>query len=592
MQGHHFKSSKSQLLSVAIVAISLFGCVQQGDRRESGSDIVVISVIGTNDVHGELIPQEGSGGITTFSGYVAALRQARANDGGVLLVDAGDMWQGTLESNLNEGAAVMAAYNSLGYAAAAIGNHEFDFGPEGKAAIPESDSDDPRGVLKQRAREANFPLLAANIIDEATGEPVNWENVRPSTLVNIAGVDIGIVGVATESTLLTTISANTDGLRIGPLGETISREARKLRTDGADLVIVTAHAGSGCEQFDDPLDISSCDSTGKFSGEVLRAAARLPAGLVDHIVGGHRHQGVAHVVNGVAVTVSYSNARAFSRVDFTIDRAADRIIDRKVFPPQPLCPAIDATTEECLWRIDDWAIAKPARYEDVPIAPMPAILEIAEQAARDAAQIKMDELGIVFEAAFTMAGNPESALANLVLQAILESTNGDVVFHNVSGGLRAELPAGELVYGSVYAMFPFDNRVAVLQMSGAELRSVIANQVSKVRRRAGIAGMRVSASCNDGHLDIKMRLDDGRVVKDSDQVRVVANDFLATGGDDILTPAIPVNGFTWEDDPRLVRDIIVDWLRARGGAIHPDQFSVQGARRWDVPESMPANCTP
>ena len=583
-------TSKSRSIFAAIVAISLFGCVQQGDRRESGSDIVVISVIGTNDVHGELLPQEGKGGVTTFSGYVAALRQARANDGGVLLVDAGDMWQGTLESNLNEGAAVMAAYNSLGYAAAAIGNHEFDFGPEGEAAIPEADSDDPRGVIKQRAREANFPLLAANVIDAATGAPVSWDNVMPSTMVNIAGVDIGIVGVTTEETLTATISANTAGIQIKPLGESIHREATRLRANGADLVIVAAHAGSSCAQFDDPFDVSSCDTTGKFSGEILRAAAMLPPGLVDHIIGGHKHEGVAHVVNGVAVTVSYSNARAFSRVDFTIDRAADRVIERKVFPPQPLCPAIDATTEECLWLVDDWALAKPARYEELPIAPMPAILEIAEQAARDAAQIKMDELGIALEAPFTLDGNPESALGNLVLQAILESTGGDIVVHNVSGGLRAKLPAGELVYGSVYAMFPFDNRVAILHMSGAELRSVIANQARKARRRAGIAGMRVSASCNEGHLDIIMRLDVGRVIQDSDQVRVVANDFLATGGDDILTPAMPVNGFTWEDDPRLVRDIIVDWLRARGGTIHPDQFVTQEVPRWDVPESLPANC--
>ncbi|MDH3533937.1 MAG: bifunctional metallophosphatase/5'-nucleotidase, partial [Gammaproteobacteria bacterium] len=63
---------------------------------------MVISVVGTNDVHGELLPAEGKGGLATLSGYVAALRDVRAADGGVLLVDAGDMWQGTLESNLNE----------------------------------------------------------------------------------------------------------------------------------------------------------------------------------------------------------------------------------------------------------------------------------------------------------------------------------------------------------------------------------------------------------------------------------------------------------------------------------------------------------
>jgi len=122
----------------------------------------VITIIGTNDVHGQLIQSEERGGLVTMSGYVGAVRDAREQDGGgVLLIDAGDMWQGTLESNLSEGAAMISAYNALGYTAAAIGNHEFDFGPIGPKAIPVSDEDDPVEALKQRATEADFPLLAA-----------------------------------------------------------------------------------------------------------------------------------------------------------------------------------------------------------------------------------------------------------------------------------------------------------------------------------------------------------------------------------------------------------------------------------------------
>ena len=98
------------LLSLVIAAFAAAcGSETAGPER----DVVVISVVGTSDVHGELIARPGRGGITTFSGYVSALRDVRAEDGAVLLVDAGDMWQGTLESNLNEGAAVVAAYNAM-----------------------------------------------------------------------------------------------------------------------------------------------------------------------------------------------------------------------------------------------------------------------------------------------------------------------------------------------------------------------------------------------------------------------------------------------------------------------------------------------
>jgi 5'-nucleotidase len=139
--------------------------------------------MGTNDVHGELVAQPDRGGITTFSGYVSAVRKARSDDGALLLVDAGDMWQGTLESNLNEGYSVVDAYNAMGYAAAALGNHEFDFGPAGPKSIPEDEDDDPQGALRARAGKAVFPLLAANLIDSSTGEMVEWDNVLPSVMV-------------------------------------------------------------------------------------------------------------------------------------------------------------------------------------------------------------------------------------------------------------------------------------------------------------------------------------------------------------------------------------------------------------------------
>ena len=87
---------------------------------------VTISIVATTDVHGHVES------LPWFSGHVENVRAARrADGGGVLLVDAGDMWQGTLESNLGEGAAVVRAYNALRYDAVTIGNHEFDFGPVG-----------------------------------------------------------------------------------------------------------------------------------------------------------------------------------------------------------------------------------------------------------------------------------------------------------------------------------------------------------------------------------------------------------------------------------------------------------------------------
>ena len=138
---------------------------------------------------------------------------------------------------------MVQAYNAMGYTAVTIGNHEFDFGPVGESAIPADDSEDPRGALKQRALESEFPVLAANIIRTDTGELVEWENVWPSVMVEAAGVKVGIIGLVTRNLLQVTASGNTVGIEAAPLAEAIVREATQLRENGASLVIVTAHAG-------------------------------------------------------------------------------------------------------------------------------------------------------------------------------------------------------------------------------------------------------------------------------------------------------------------------------------------------------------
>lgn len=531
------------------------------------SDEVTVTLLGTNDVHGQLLQQNDRGGLTTISAYVNAVRAARAADGGaVLLIDAGDMWQGTLESNLSEGASVVEVYNALGYVAAAIGNHEFDFGPEGPAAIPESSTDDPRGALKQRAREANFPFLAANLIDKATGELVAWENVQPSVMAEAAGIKIGIIGVMTENALSTAIAANTIGLRVAPVADAIAREARTLREAGAALIVVTAHAGGQCTEFGDPTDTSSCN----MREEIFRVANALPAGLVDHIFAGHVHQGIAHIVNGISITSSYSRTTAFSRVDMIVDRSTGTLVDKKIFPP---------TKAEMV-----------ALYEGVELIPDPAVAAIADRAANSAADIKQEKIGIYLVTPFVLTDSPESALGNLYTDALFESIDADISIHLINGGIRANLPAGELTFGSVYEMSPFDNRITVIQLTGAELRQVIAEQAHRGERRVNFSGMRVFIECADNAMSVVMRLDDGREIQDTDSVDITLVDYLALGGDEVLSSVIPEGGFELTTDYPLARDAIIDWLKARGGSIDASEFLTEDNPKWNMQDSLDREC--
>ena len=205
--------------------------------------LVTLSIIGTSDLHGAAFARDGLGGLPLLTGYVNNLRATRTSDGGaVLLIDSGDTFQSTVESNLSEGALIVDAYNAMGYTAEAIGNHDFDFGSVDSSTARELPGD-LRGALKARAAQAKYPFLAANLIDDATGRPVEWPNVRPSVVVDAAGIKVGIVGVMTIDALRATLAANVRGLRIAPLGPTIAAEASKLRAAGAEVVIVASHAG-------------------------------------------------------------------------------------------------------------------------------------------------------------------------------------------------------------------------------------------------------------------------------------------------------------------------------------------------------------
>jgi 2',3'-cyclic-nucleotide 2'-phosphodiesterase (5'-nucleotidase family) len=579
---------RTLVLGVLLVMVS--GCTPRTapgrPAAAARAAVVTLSVVGTNDLHGGIVPRDGRGGLALLGGYLKNLRAARAADGGaVLLIDAGDMFQGTLESNLTEGASVVAAYNLLGYAAAAIGNHEFDFGPVGPAATPRTPADDPRGALKARAASARFPFLAANLVDKATGAAPGWANVQPTTVVSAAGVKIGIIGVMTRGALTATISSNVRDLSVAPLADTIRTHATTLRAQGAAVVIVTAHAGGRCSSFERPEDLTSCDS----GAEIFNVARALPPGLVDVIVAGHSHAPVAHLVAGVAISESYSGGRAFGRVDLSIDRTTGTVTAKRIFPPRDLCARADPGTNRCDPSAAGATLA-PASYENAPVRPDPAIEQVLAPVLEQVRALKAQPIGITLETPIRRL-TPVSPLGNLFTDALLAAVPGaDVALNNSSGGLRADLPAGPLTFGSVYEVMPFDNLVVELRLTGQQLRQVFAAYVRSTRRVVGFSGVTVRAQCAAGALDVAMVRPSGAPIRDDETVRVVVSDFLATGGDGILASIMPADGFPVDYGAPLLRDAFADYLKRLETPLREGDFLDTGRPRLVVQGGMPLNC--
>ena len=553
-------------------------CIPTTDSQRSAFDLTTLSIVGTNDLHGGVLPVDGRGGLALLGGYVDNLRAARARGrGAVLLIDGGDMWQGTLESNLSEGAAVVAAYNALGYTAAAVGNHEFDFGPEGPAATPVTPTDDPRGALKARATEAAFPMLAANLIDSATGVPVDWPNVKPAVLVEAAGVRVGIIGVMTAGAPQTTVAANLRGLTVAPLIETIVSQAGRVRADGATVVIVTAHAGGRCTQFDNPADLSSCNP----SSEIFSVARGLPQGLVDVIVAGHVHAGMAHEVNGMAIMSSFTGGRAFGRVDLMVDRATGRRVSQRIFAPRDLCER-ETAAGSCDPVADAGQSQVAAVYEGAPVRAAARVTASLAPTVQRVADLKATPLGLILDTPLPR-GSQESAIGNLFTDAMRQSMPGaDVALHNVVGGLRADLRAGPLTYGRLYEVFPFDNRVVGLTLTGGELRRVVAAQLQPGPPTVGVSGIRVQARCAGGSLVVTVRTASGEAIEDGRRLLVATTDFLATGGDGILTSVTPAQGFAMPESAPLLREVVADWVRRRGGRLGTGELLDPENPRWSV----------
>ncbi|HUP46813.1 MAG TPA: bifunctional UDP-sugar hydrolase/5'-nucleotidase [Thermoanaerobaculia bacterium] len=499
---------------------------------------VQVVLVGTTDVHGWFNGRIESGvqrgGVALLASHIQALRDAYG--GNVVLLDSGDMFQGTLESNLFEGEPVVLAYNALGYAAAAVGNHEFDFGPVGEGVLADEPGDDPLGALKRAASIAEFPLLAANMVERATGAIPAW--ARASTMVEVDGATIGIIGLATPDTPNVTLEANVRSLDFrDPVAATL-REARALRVRGADAIVVIAHMGGRCTSVEDPFDASSCDERHE-ANQLLEA---LPAGTVDVYFGGHTHQQMRHFINGTGAVQSLPYSTEFSAVEITIDPAAGRVLDERTI------------------------LRPPTKIEGA--APDPRIQAVIAPFLEQVAAKRNQPLGLTATAAFERGRARETTIGNLLADAMREWAGTDFAFMN-SGGIRADLRAGALIYADIFEVSPFDNYPAVVTMTGQQVIDALNVVSSTGRGLLQVSGLRYTVDAASGYRVTDVTVD-GEPIDRQKLYRVVMPDFLAYGGDGMapVTSTIPAERISI-DQARPVRDIVLEALQKRGLPLTP-----------------------
>lgn len=616
---------------LALVGSLLLGCPQAPTELRSPQTLapaeVTVALVGTSDLHGYVEPRQLSitddtgtkrtvekGGLALFGGYLRNLRQRHP----VLLLDGGDLFQGTMVSNLGEGRAVIDGYNALGYTAAAVGNHEFDYGPDGPKSVPSSAADDPTGALKARIASARFPFLSANLIDKKTSQPVDWPNIYPSKIVQVAGISIGLIGAVTEDTPRTTNVLNLRDVQIASIIPAVRAQAEQLRRSGVAAVVLTIHEGANCTDFHDAKNIKPCDNE---DGRVLPIARAL-RDVVDAVVAGHSHAGIAHFVDGVPVIQAFAYGQAFARTDLVFRRSQSGFVLDKtrtlIHPPQELCsvelPPLPespkspitpsdgsgskAASPQRIWRCDSKILEakphKPATYEGQPVSPSVDVAGALASHIAKAAEKRGSSLGVTMATRLHRNFKVESPLgqflADLTRGAAAQATGQpvDLALQN-GGGIRNELPAGNLTYGDVFEVLPFDNRLALVKMPGSALIELFRrNLLGSHGILIPSSGIRVQSRCSGGELHVELVQDNGQPIDPTRKYTVATSDFLALGGDNFgaIVPTLGEGAVKVYEDTTL-REIIVEELQRYRG---PFLGGTTSPTRLNMPMPRPVRC--
>ena len=460
-----------------------------------------LRVIATNDFHGALEPRpDATGRLRGGIAYLAtAIARAKADCVSpaceTVLLDGGDEFQGTPASNLAFGRPVVELFNALGYAAGAVGNHEFDWGQD---------------TLKARMRDAKYAILAANV-RYADGRDVPW--IRDDTLITRGALRVGIIGVATLLTPTTTRAANVADLRFADPVPIVDILARRLRSRGADFVIVVAHDGAFCDR----------DGASNCKGEIVDFARRLHE-PVDAIVSGHTHSFVDVVVNGIPIVQARSSGTAFGVIDLGPEGSRHQVRD---VLPDSLPP--------------DSIVAAIVQRAVTAVAPVVnrSVATIASAAVRQGEQYP---------------------LGNLIADAMRAEGKGDVAVMN-NGGIRANLREGPATYGSLFEIQPFANVLYRYSLSGAALRDYLEKLVGK-RLNVHLSGAIVTydSTAAPGTRVRSIRLADGSELAPDREYTLVLNDFLATGGEGL---GLGTAARRTEVLPLIDLDAFVAYLRSR-----------------------------
>lgn len=494
--------------SVFSIFFALFGV-------SAHSSMLSLQILGINDFHGNLEPPSGStgkiesidaGGVEYLATHLNRLRLGQRYS---ITVSAGDLWGASpLTSALFQDEPTILAMNLLGLDINALGNHEFDKGIA------------PIFRLKNQDRARNYPGASFSFLTANTFLKNSENNLFPPYEIRQFGrINVAFIGLLLEGMAEVTTKKAIEEVWFSKEATTINKLVPKVLAEGANAIVILIHEGG--------FPSGGYNECPAISGPIVDIVNELSAAHVALVMSGHTHQAYNCVINNILVTSAASNGRVITDARLSFDETSKELIKVSVNNV-----------------IVDRTVAKE-----------PEQTKLIDTFKAKAAPIANKVIGSI-SASFTKAPNDvgESTMGKLIADAQLaffKSQGVEIALVN-PGGIRTDLSYpesvvhegdGNITYAEAYAVQPFGNNLITLDLSGFELRQILEEQFEgcgyyKTRMLQVSNGF--SYVFDDNGLPCQKIVPgsielNGLPLLNERLYRVVANNFLAEGGDGFKT---------------------------------------------------------
>ncbi|MEX5717658.1 bifunctional metallophosphatase/5'-nucleotidase [Geodermatophilus maliterrae] len=558
-------------LATAVAVTTSAGLLAVPSVASAAPKDVTVQLLAMNDFHGRITPQTGADGslatspgadgqygtaddvsvpvggaahvAATVQRLEAAFEDTTQGPSTSFFVGAGDLISASpFESSVYEDEPTIEALNAMGLDVSSVGNHEFDRGTDElrriSAATDGTFTDDVTacegvtpgvdgcfGEGEHEFHGAEFPYLAANVLDARTGEPM----LPPYQVLDVAGgQQVALIGVVTETTPTIVSPDGVADVRFIDEADAVNRWVPELQDRGIEAIGVLVHEGG---TVTDPDAAPTADSCTGLTGPIVDVNARTSA-AVDLIVSAHTHNAYNCRLTDPSgqprlVTQAGFYGRLVTDIRLSIDRTTGDVDRGATYSATNVPVTREAADPEVQSIVDYWN-GRAAETRNQVVGTAAATIGTAGSAGR----------------------NAEQPIVNLVAQAQLEATQQDqfgnpvVAFMN-PGGVRTDIEAGEVTYGELFAVQPFGNTVNALTLTGAQIDDVLEEQF---QLGGGPRDSQLILGTSEGFaytydLDLPYgeRVVDssitigGVAVDPAAGYRVVANSFLTAGGDSFTT---------------------------------------------------------